>query len=141
MPIRIPRAVVARSRSTGGVKYFASNAGAGAPVSRLMRVAFARWNVEHAFRLAKTEAGLTHDEGRSYVGLMRHLMLGLVVMGFVATHADGLRGEKPGGDGRAGVPSTERPVRRGARPASRNAVDRPHGGGHPVPPAKKQGSS
>ena len=27
----------------------------------------------YCFRLAKSEIGLTHFEGRSYVGLMRHL--------------------------------------------------------------------
>jgi SRSO17 transposase len=129
--------IVARSRSTAEVKYFASNAGADVPVARLVLVAFTRWNVEHAFRIAKGEAGLTHYEGRSYVGLMRHQVLCLVVVGFVAAHADGLRGEKPGGHGRAGVPGVERPVRRAARPRSGNAGHRPHGRGHPVPPAKE----
>ncbi len=119
--------IVARSRSTGEVKYFASNAGADIPLARLVLVAFTRWNVEHAFRLAKTEAGLTHYEGRSYVGLMRHQTLCVVVVGFVAAHANGLRGEKPGGHGRAGVPGAERPMRRTPRPASRYPVAHPHG--------------
>jgi SRSO17 transposase len=129
--------IVARSRTTEEVKYFASNAGADVPVARLVLVAFTRWNVEHAFRLAKAEAGLTHYEGRSYVGLTRHQVLCLVVVGFVTAHADGLRGEKPGGDGRAGVPRPQRPVRRAARPGSGNAGHRPHGRGHPVPPEKE----
>ena len=129
--------IVARSRTTGEVKYFASNAGADVPVARLVLVAFTRWNLEHAFRLAKAEAGLTHYEGRSYVGLTRHQVLCLVVVGFVTAHADGLRGEKPGGDGRAGVPGTQRPVRRAAGPGSGNAGHRPHGRGHPVPPEKE----
>ncbi len=129
--------IVARSRATAEVKYFASNAGADVPVARLVLVAFTRWNVEHAFRLAKAEAGLTHYEGRSYVGLTRHQVLCLVVVGFVTAHADGLRGEKPGGDGRAGVPRPQRPVRRTARPGPGNVGHRPHGRGHPVPPAKE----
>jgi SRSO17 transposase len=129
--------VVARSRATEEVKYFASNAGADVPVARLVLVAFTRWNVEHAFRMAKAEAGLTHYEGRSYVGLTRHQVLCLVVVGFVTAHADGLRGEKPGGDGRAGVPCPQRPVRRTARPGSGKAGHRPHGRGHPVPPEKE----
>lgn len=129
--------IVARSRSTGEVKYFASNAGADLPVPRLVLVAFTRWNVEHAFRIAKGEAGLTHYEGRSYTGLTRHQTLCLLVVGFVAAHADGLRGEKPGGDRRAGVPGAERPVRRTARPRAGNAGHGPHGRGHPVPPAKE----
>jgi SRSO17 transposase len=129
--------IVARSRGTGEVKYFASNAGAEVPVARLVLVAFTRWNVEHAFRLAKSEAGLTHYEGRSYVGLMRHQMLCLVVVGFVTAHADGLRGEKPGGHGRAGMPRAQRPVRGTARPGPGDVGHRPHGRGHPVPPAEE----
>jgi SRSO17 transposase len=129
--------IVARGRSTGEVKYFASNAGADVPVPRLVRVAFSRWNVEHGLRITKSEAGLTHYEGRSYVGLTRHQILCLVVVGFVASHAEQLRGEKPGGDGRAGVPGAQRPVRRGARPGSGDVGHRPHGRGHPVPPAKE----
>jgi hypothetical protein len=35
-------------------------------------------------------------EGRSYTGLMRHLTLALVVLGFVATQTERLRGENPG---------------------------------------------
>ena len=118
--------VVARSRRTEEVKYFASNAGPAVPVARVVRAAFARWNVEHAFRVAKSEAGMTHYEGRSYVGLTRHLVLCLVVMGFVAVRAAELRGEKPGGHAGAGVPGAERPVRRAARPGSRRPAGHPH---------------
>ena len=131
------RLIVARSRSAEEVKYFASNAGADVPVTRLVLVAFTRWNVEHAFRVAKTEAGLTHYEGRSYVGLIRHQLLCLLVVGFVAWHADGLRGEKPGGHGRTGVPGAQRPVRRVARTGSGYVGHRTHGRSHPVPPEKK----
>jgi SRSO17 transposase len=129
--------IVARSRSTAEVKYFASNAGADVPVARLVLVAFTRWNVEHAFRVAKREAGLTHYEGRSYVGLTRHQILCLVVVGFVASHADGLRGGKPGGHGRAGVPGAQRAVQRVAGPGSGDIGHRPHGRGHPVSPAEE----
>jgi SRSO17 transposase len=118
--------VVARSRRTEEVKYFASNAGPAVAVARVVQAAFARWNVEHAFRVAKSEAGMTHYEGRSYVGLTRHLTLCLVVMGFVAVRAEELRGEKPGGHAGAGVPGAERPVRRTARPGSRRPARHPH---------------
>ena len=57
-----------------------------------------------------------HYEGRDYTGLMRHLILALVVLGFVATHTERLRGEKPAGDGRAGVPGAEPAVRGGVPP-------------------------
>ena len=132
---------VARNRSAEEVKYFVSNARAKVSVKRLLLVAFCRWNVEHSFRSAKTEAGPSHYEGRSYVGLMRHQLLCLLVVGFVARHADELRGEKRGGHRRAGVPGAQRPVRRVARPAARNPVDRTHGTGHPIPPAQKQGGT
>src|SRR6185437_9657221 len=93
--------IVAINEATAEVKYFLSNATA-TPVAQLMAVAFCRWNVEHSFRLAKQEAGLMHYEGRDYTGLMRHLMLALVVLGFVATQTERLRGEKSAGDSGAG---------------------------------------
>ena len=101
------RLVVARNEATGEVKYFLSNAAADTELSTLLRVAFTRWNVEHTFRVAKTEIGFGHFEGRSYVALMRHMILCLVVMGFVAEQTDRLRGGKPGGDAGAGVPGVE----------------------------------
>jgi SRSO17 transposase len=107
--------VVAINEATGEVKYFLTNATA-APLARVLAVAFRRWTVEYAFRLGKQEAGLMDFEGRSYPGLIRHLTLALVVLGFVATHTERLRGEKPGGDGRAGVPGAEPTVRGGVPP-------------------------
>jgi len=44
-------------------------------------------------------------------------VLALVVLGFVATHTERLRGEKSGGDGGTGVPGTESAVR-GAVPTT-----------------------
>src|SRR2546428_291562 len=61
--------IVARNLATGEVKYFISNAPADTPVEKLLRVAFSRWNVEHTFRVAKSEIGFGHFEGRSYVPL------------------------------------------------------------------------
>lgn len=119
--------IAARRRRTEAVTYFASNAGSGVPVTRIVRAACARWNVAHAFRVATGAAGLTHDEGRSYLGLMRHLVLCLAVVGFVAVRAAARRGEKPGGDPGAGGPGVERPVRRTARPGSRRSARNAHG--------------
>ena len=76
------------------MKHFVTDA-VGEPLGRVLAVAFRRATVEHAFRIAKTEAGLTHFEGRQYVGLVRHLILTLVVLGFVAVHTARLRGENP----------------------------------------------
>jgi SRSO17 transposase len=99
--------IVARNVATSEVKYFISNAPADTPVEKLLRVAFTRWNVEHTFRVAKSEIGFGHFEGRSYVALMRHLILCLIVMGFVAEHTDRLRGEKSGDHDGASMPSLE----------------------------------
>jgi SRSO17 transposase len=98
------RLVVARNRQTGAVKYFLTNAPKRVGLRRVLAAAFARWNVEHVFRVAKGEFGLTHFEGRSYVSLKRHLALCLVAMAFVALCTARLRGEKPGGDAGAGGP-------------------------------------
>jgi SRSO17 transposase len=98
------RLILARNRETGEVKYFLTNAPRPVGLRQLLAVGFTRWHVEHVFRVAKSEIGLTHFEGRSYVSLMRHLALCLVMMAFVALHAERLRGEKPGGHAGAGVP-------------------------------------
>src|SRR5205823_13855550 len=80
--------IVAHNVATGEVKYFVSNAASDTSLTTLMRVAFCRWNVEHAFRVAKTEIGLSHFEARSYVSLMRHMVLCLLVLGFADEHRD-----------------------------------------------------
>jgi SRSO17 transposase len=98
------RLVLARNRETGEKKYFITNAPRRIGVRRVLAAGFARWHVEHLFRVAKTELGLTHFEGRSYVALKRHLTLCLVALAFVALHTQRLRGEKPGRDAGAGVP-------------------------------------
>jgi SRSO17 transposase len=93
--------IAARNPATQEEKYFICG-GREADLPTRLRVGFTRYNVEHNFRLAKTELGFSHYEGRSYVGLMRHLMMCLVTQGFVAKEAASLRGEKSGGDGGAG---------------------------------------
>jgi SRSO17 transposase len=129
--------VAAVDEATAEVKYFLTNA-TGAALSRVLAVAFRRWTVEHAFRLGKQEAGLMHYEGRDYTGLVRHLTLALVVLGFVATHTERLRGGKPGGHGRAGVPGVEPAVRRGVPPAAGYPRGPAQQRGHPVPPAAER---
>lgn len=98
--------IIARNEQTSEEKYFICG-GKEADLATRLRVGFTRANVEHAFRLAKSELGFSHYEGRSYVGLLRHLVLCLVVQGFVAKQAASLRGEKRGGDGGAGVSGGE----------------------------------
>jgi SRSO17 transposase len=124
----------ASNDATGEEKFFLSNAPADTPVERLVRVAFRRANVEHAFRLCKSELGFTHFEGRNYVALMRHMSLCLVALAFVAEQTERLRGEKCGGDRRAGLPGPGRTVPRLAAPAAaerRTAVPAEH---HRLPP-------
>ena len=127
--------IVARNAATGEVKYFLSNAAADTPLAKLLRVAFTRWNVEHMFRVAKSEIGFGHFEGRSYVALMRHLILCLVVMGFVAEHTDRLRGEKSGDHAGASVPSAEPALPDLAGESPRDDGSRTHGRGHRLSPA------
>jgi SRSO17 transposase len=125
--------VVALNEATAEVKYFLTNATA-VSVARVLAVAFRRWAVEHGFRLGKQEAGLMDYEGRDYTGLTRHLILALVVLGFVATHTERLRGEKPPGDGGAGVPGAEPALRGGVPPPAGHPREEPHQCGHSLPP-------
>jgi len=127
--------IVARNMATGEVKYFLSNAPADTAVEKLLRVAFTRWNVEHTFRVAKSEIGFGHFEGRSYVALMRHLILCLVVMGFVAEHTDRLRGGKSGDHDGAGVPSAEPTLPNLAGESPRDIEGGIHDSGHRLSPA------
>ena len=131
--------IVAINEATAEVKYFLSNATT-TPVARLLAVAFCRWGVEHGFRLGKQEAGLMHYEGRDYTGLRRHLTLALIVLGFVATHTERLRGGKPAGDGRAGVPGAEPEVRGRVPPAAGRPRGPAYQRGHPLPSAAERSS-
>jgi SRSO17 transposase len=76
--------IVAWNRATDEYKYFVSNAPPQTDLGVLLRVAFRRSEVEHLFRLSKGEVGLSHFEGRSYVGLMRHLILCQLLVLFLA---------------------------------------------------------
>jgi SRSO17 transposase len=127
--------IVARNVATGEVKYFISNAPADTTVETLLRVAFSRWNVEHTFRVAKTEIGFGHFEGRSYVALMRHMILCLLTMGFVAEHTNRLRGEKPRAHDGTSVPGPEPALRALAGEGTRDNGVSAHNRGHRLPPA------
>jgi SRSO17 transposase len=129
------RLIWARNERTGEEKYFVAGGAAEAPLGLALRVGFTRWNVEHGLRLSKSELGFRHFEGRSYVGLMRHLALCCVTLTFVAGQAAELRGGKPGGDGGAGVPGPELGVRGLAGGAAGDDGAAVHGRGHRLPPA------
>jgi len=76
--------IFAWNRKTDEHKYFVSNAPPHTDLGLLLRVAFCRADVEYLFRVAKGEVGLSHFEGRSYVGLMRHMILCQLVLLFLA---------------------------------------------------------
>lgn len=129
--------MVAINEATAEVKYFLTNAAA-VPVARLLAVAFRRWTIEQSFRLGKQEAGLLHYEGRDYTGLVRHLILALVVLGFVATQTERLRGEKSAGDGGAGVPGVKPAVRDDVSSAARCSRSAARKRSHLLPPTTKR---
>lgn len=133
------RLLVLINEETAEVKYWVTNA-LDQPLDRVVRAAFRRATVEHGFRLAKTELGLTHFEGRTYVGLMRHLILSLVAMGFVAGHTHRLRGKKSDGprDPRTGLPGPDRRPRRDGPPPPRHPGPPPHRRRHPLPPTPQR---
>ena len=128
--------VAAWNESTGEVKYVLASGTR--CVGRILRVSFRRWTVEHVFRVAKQEVGLMDFEGRAYTGLLRHLILCLLVLGFVAIRTDRLRGEKSGGDAGAGVRGAE-PAVRGVADPSPGRVNSPTGRpSDPIPPEAKR---
>jgi SRSO17 transposase len=100
--------IVARNCQTGEMKYFLSNAPVKTKLMTLLKVAFSRWGVEHVFRIAKNEIGFDHYEGRTYQGLIRHMILCQWMLLFVAEQTDKLRGEKYWVDDGADGPGAER---------------------------------
>ena len=85
--------IVAWNRATDEYKYFVSNAPPHTNLELLLKVAFYRADVEHLFRVAKGEVGLSHFEGRSYVGLMRHRILCQRVVLFLAEQTQRINAE------------------------------------------------
>ncbi|MCG8653908.1 MAG: IS701 family transposase [Pirellulales bacterium] len=78
------------------IKYFISNAPARTSVKRLLLVAFSRWRIERCFEDDKGEIGLSHYEGRRYLGLKRHMILSAISFLFLARMREELKGEKSG---------------------------------------------
>ena len=79
MPMSKPfRLIVARNvmnEDEEEIKYFVSNASAAEPLDNLLLAAFSRHRVERSFQDAKQKLGLGDFEGRTYTGLIRHLLL------------------------------------------------------------------
>lgn len=132
--------IVARNEATGEVKYFLSNAPVEIAVEQLLRVGFRRWNVEHLFRVSKTELGWGHFEGRSYTALHRHLMICLLMMSFVAEQTERLREKKSGDHVGASLSSVESALRRlDGEPPSDNSTG-PYQRRDSLSPTTKSGS-
>lgn len=103
--------IVAWNRATDEYKYFVSNAPPRTALDLLLKVAFRRSEIEHLFRVAKSEVGLDHFEGRSYVGLMRHMILCQLIVLFLAEQTQRLNAQiaasvvPPGGPVAADLPA------------------------------------
>jgi SRSO17 transposase len=87
--VRSYRLVVAFNARTDEVKYFVSNAAEEVGLDVLVRAAFRRAPIEHAFAIQKGELGFGHYEGRNYLGLLRHITVCCLVGLFVAERAAG----------------------------------------------------
>jgi SRSO17 transposase len=101
--------IAARSPLDGEIKYFVSNAPENEKVETLLLVAFSRWKVERCFEDQKGEVGLDHYEGRTWVGLIRHLILSSVSYLFLSQVHQELRGKKSGPHGVPGARGCLRP--------------------------------
>jgi len=101
--------IIARHPSTGEVKYFISNAAAGASLQEMMQAAFARWHIEKWFERAKQECGFGAFEVRTYQSLIRHWLCSRLAMLFLTEQTCRLRGEKSADHTGAGGPSRQLP--------------------------------
>lgn len=78
---------------SGERKYFLGDASRKTPRKTLLRVAFSRRPIERCFEDQKGEVGLTHWEGRLWLGLQRQLILRCVGYVFLAMARQRLRGK------------------------------------------------
>ena len=97
LPTKCYHLLVCDNPFTGERKYFISNAPRRTPLKKLLRVAFSRWPIERCFEDQKGEVGLTHWEGRLWIGLQRHLILSSVSYLFLAIARQRFRKKKPRG--------------------------------------------
>ena len=65
----------ARQRANGEIKYTLCNAPESMPIEVLRRQALRRWPIEQSFEECKSELGMDHFEGRSWLAFHRHLLL------------------------------------------------------------------
>jgi SRSO17 transposase len=95
--------LVCRNPLDAEIKYFVAHAPPEALTEVLLPVAFSRWKVERCFEDGKQEVGLDHYEGRTWQGLLRHLILSSVSYLFLEKVHQEQRGKKSGVDGVSGA--------------------------------------
>ena len=89
--------IVARNVLTGELKYFVSNLAlgrGGVSIEWLLWVAFSRWPIEHCFKQAKDELGMSHFEVRGWRSIHRHLYVTQVSHLFCSRVRERLGGKK-----------------------------------------------
>jgi SRSO17 transposase len=70
--------LIGERRSTGEQKYYLSNLPADTSLKTLAATIKTRWVCEQAHQQLKEELGLDHFEGRSWRGLHRHALMGMI---------------------------------------------------------------
>jgi SRSO17 transposase len=141
--------ITAWNRATDEHKYFVSNAPPPTSLDLLLKVAFRRSEIEHLFRLAKREVGFDHFEGRSYVGLMRHMILCQLIVLFLAEQTQRLNAQlaattpSPANAGPGGKIARQDPAQNGPKPTRPADPDRsaPAASGDPDSPARDHGAN
>jgi SRSO17 transposase len=86
--------LVGEHRSNGERKYYLSNLPADTPIKELAGAIKARWVCEQAHQQLKEELGLDHFEGRSWIGLHRHLLMTMMAYAFLQTRRLAQAGRK-----------------------------------------------
>ena len=90
-PLRLIVARNVMNEKEEEIKYFVSNAPMDVPLDDLLLTAFSRWRVERSFQDTKQKIGFGDFEGRSYQGLIRHLLLCSLAYYFLQTQWLALR--------------------------------------------------
>jgi SRSO17 transposase len=90
------------------VKYFVALAPADTSLADLLHVAFARPRIEDNFLRSKDEMGLSHYEGRTYAGLLRHCYITALSLLFALRQTLKLRKKKSRGHDLSSAPRNRR---------------------------------
>lgn len=111
--------IVTRTQESNGTMkhdYYLSNAPADTPLKELARVVKAEHRIEDCLKRAKSEAGLSDYEVRTWVGWHHHQTLSLIASWFLILEMR--RGKKiyPGSDGSTGSDDAVRAAARCLRP-------------------------